>query len=116
MAYRSAWAISDASQRVRQHCFKLHAQPCMSVQLCVQGLGDAACLSARVLLQLYSVLCMHNKQLNTSYTCKAASSKCGALDDHSGHHHDQCRITVMLHNFIKHSDPECSSPTRTPGA
>jgi hypothetical protein len=28
----------------------VHAQPCFSVQLCIQGLGDAACSSAGVLI------------------------------------------------------------------
>jgi hypothetical protein len=28
----------------------VHAQPCLSVQLCIQGLGDAACSSAGVLI------------------------------------------------------------------
>jgi hypothetical protein len=28
----------------------VHAQPCVSVQLCIQGLGDAACSSAGVLI------------------------------------------------------------------
>jgi hypothetical protein len=28
----------------------VHAQPCLSVQLCIQGLGEAACSSAGVLI------------------------------------------------------------------
>jgi hypothetical protein len=28
----------------------IHAQPCLSVQLCIQGLGDSACFAAGVLI------------------------------------------------------------------
>jgi hypothetical protein len=33
----------------------VHAQPCLSVQLCIQGLGDAACCSAGVLILVLHV-------------------------------------------------------------
>jgi hypothetical protein len=37
----STWTFSDILQWV-QPSVHIHAQPCLSVQLCIQGLGDSA--------------------------------------------------------------------------